>query len=58
VAGVVTKHPFHIVDPSPWPLAGSVGRLCLVAGLAAYAHKYDASLLWAGLALVLATVFQ
>ena len=41
----MTKHPFHIVDFSPWPLTGSVGSLCLVAGLAAYIHKYDARLI-------------
>jgi len=54
----MTKHPFHIVDFRPWPLTGSVGSLCLVAGLAAYAHKYDARLIWAGLALILATIVQ
>lgn len=54
----MTKHPFHIVDYRPWPLTGSVGRLCLVAGLAAYAHKYDARLIWAGFGLILATMAQ
>ena len=54
----MTKHPFHIVDYRPWPLAGSIGRLCLVAGLAAYAHKYDARLMWAGIGLIFATIIQ
>ena len=54
----MTKHPFHIVDYRPWPLTGSIGRLCLVAGLAAYAHKYDARLMWAGLGLIFATMIQ
>ena len=58
MAGAMTKHPFHIVDYRPWPLTGSVGRLCLVAGLAAYAHKYDTHLLWAGLGLIIATIIQ
>jgi len=29
-----------------------------VAGLAAYAHKYDARLIWAGLGLIIATMTQ
>ena len=58
MAGTMTKHPFHIVDYRPWPLTGSVGRLCLVAGLAAYAHKYDSRLIWAGFGLILATIAQ
>ena len=54
----MTKHPFHIVDYRPWPLTGSLGRLFLVAGLAAYINKYDQRLMGLGLILILATMVQ
>ena len=28
----VKKHPWHMVDPSPWPAVGSVGALCAAIG--------------------------
>ena len=27
------KHPYHLVDPSPWPALGALAALCLTAGL-------------------------
>jgi len=54
----MTKHPFHIVDASPWPLTGSLGSLFLVAGLAAYINKFDHRLIGLGLVLILATILQ
>jgi len=29
----MTKHPFHLVKPSPWPLLGSISALLFVSGL-------------------------
>jgi len=54
----MTKHPFHVVDYRPWPLTGSVGRLCLVGGLASWIHKYDEFLMKLGLTLILLTIVQ
>merc|ERR1712025_1151635 len=54
----MTKHPFHGVDYRPWPLTGSVGRLCLVGGLASWIHKYDEFLMKLGLTLILLTIVQ
>ena len=34
------KHPFHLVDPSPWPLAISFILTCTVFGFAAYLNRY------------------
>jgi len=56
--GQMTKHPFHIVDYSPWPLTGSLGSLFLVSGLAAYINKFDHRLIGLGLILILATMCQ
>ncbi len=51
-----SKQPFHLVDPSPWPLAGALGGGVLVFGIVQKAH--GASYLWLGLglAMVLATM--
>lgn len=54
----MNKHPFHIVDASPWPLLGSVGRLCFVRGLVASIHHYGSTLLGLGSAVVVLTTIQ
>ena len=38
------KHPYHLVDPSPWPLIASLGCLFLTFGMAMYFHGYSGSL--------------
>ena len=35
-----TKHSWHLVDPSPWPLLASFGALALTFGLVMYMHGY------------------
>jgi len=40
-------HPFHLVDPSPWPFVGSLGALGLTTGGVMYFHSYQyGDLLW------------
>jgi hypothetical protein len=39
------KHPFHLVDPSPWPFVTSLGAFTLTIGFAMYAHSYSGGLL-------------
>nr|YP_007890657.1 cytochrome c oxidase subunit III [Jakoba bahamiensis]AGH24151.1 cytochrome c oxidase subunit 3 [Jakoba bahamiensis] len=34
------KHPFHIVDPSPWPLLGALSAFCMTTGGVLYMHSY------------------
>ena len=34
------KHPFHLVDPSPWPLAVSFMLTCVAFGFGAYLNRY------------------
>jgi len=29
---VSQKHPYHLIDPSPWPLLGSLGALASTIG--------------------------
>ena len=33
------KHPFHMVNPSPWPALGGLAGLCLAIGAVLYFHK-------------------
>ena len=34
------KHPFHLVDPSPWPLCASIGLWGFTTGLVGWFHGY------------------
>lgn len=51
------KHPFHIVDPSPWPFIGSVGALVLAIGAVNFMHGSPPWLLIGGIGIVLITMF-
>ena len=52
------KHPFHIVDPRPWPLTGSVGAFLFINGIVSSFHKFGISLLLLGFALIVLTITQ
>jgi cytochrome c oxidase subunit 3 len=56
---IKTTHPFHIVDPSPWPLVAALGALMLTFGMVMYMHKYKGgySLLQLGLFLIIYVMF-
>lgn len=32
------KHPYHLVDPSPWPLVGALAAGVLVTGIVFIGH--------------------
>jgi hypothetical protein len=34
------KHPFHLVDPSPWPFLAAISALSLTFGFVMYMHGY------------------
>ncbi|WP_236033449.1 cytochrome c oxidase subunit 3 [Belnapia mucosa] len=51
------KHPYHLVDPSPWPLAGAFAGGALVLGIVLLAHYGIWWMLYLGVAGVLATMF-
>ena len=38
------SHPYHLVDPSPWPAVGAVSAFAMALGLISYMH--GASLWW------------
>jgi cytochrome c oxidase subunit 3 len=35
------KHPYHLVDPSPWPLVASMAALVSTVGGVMYMHGYN-----------------
>ena len=51
------KHPYHLVDPSPWPLVGSFAGGALVLGIILQAHYGQWWMLILGVAGLLATMF-
>ncbi len=51
------KQPYHLVDPSPWPIVGAVGGGLTVLGIVFAAHYGNYAALIIGLAVVLATMF-
>nr|YP_086899.1 cytochrome c oxidase subunit III [Bipes tridactylus]AAT08548.1 cytochrome c oxidase subunit III [Bipes tridactylus] len=51
-------HPFHMVDPSPWPLTGAIAALLMTTGLALWFHQGKTIILAIGLVVLLLTMFQ
>tara|TARA_B110000977_G_scaffold34041_1_gene45366 strand:+ start:3108 stop:3977 length:870 start_codon:yes stop_codon:yes gene_type:complete len=56
---IKTKHHFHLVDPSPWPLMASLGALALTSGTVLFMHNYKDGALLAqtGAAIILLVMF-
>jgi cytochrome c oxidase subunit 3 len=52
-------HPYHLVNPSPWPALAALSGLIVTSGAAMYMHKHagGAALLVLGFALVFYTMF-
>jgi cytochrome c oxidase subunit 3 len=50
------KHPYHLVDPSPWPAVGALAAGSLAFGLIGYLHWDTVWLLVVGVALVIFTM--
>ncbi len=59
MASELTKnHPFHMVDPSPWPAVGTVSALLIASGGIWFMHGGPPFVLIAGFALLLFTFFS
>nr|WFP43245.1 cytochrome c oxidase subunit III [Callimenellus fumidus] len=52
------NHPYHLVNPSPWPLTGALGAMILTSGLVKWFHFYDISLFLLGILVTLLTMLQ
>jgi len=53
------KHPYHLVDPSPWPIFASLAALASTLGGVMYMHSFigGGSLLLLGITMLLYTMF-
>ena len=51
------KQPYHLVDPSPWPIIGAVGGFMIVLGIIFAAHFGSYILLVAGALVVFTVMF-
>ena len=52
------NHPYHLVDPSPWPLTGSIAALALTFGLVQYMHGHGLWWIAPGAVLLFLTLFM
>jgi len=52
------QHPFHLVDPSPWPAIAAWGALLLTIGLLKWFYAHTLSLLLLALSSLALTTFQ
>src|SRR5260370_10484167 len=56
-AHAAPKHPYHLADPSPWPIVGAIAAGLLATGGVLFMHGYGWWLLIIGFLAVLATMF-
>ena len=52
----VQKHPYHLVDPSPWPLIGAVAAFLATMGTVLFMHDGVVWVMALGLVLILLTM--
>nr|YP_009971648.1 cytochrome c oxidase subunit III [Thor amboinensis]QNG57243.1 cytochrome c oxidase subunit 3 [Thor amboinensis] len=53
-----SKHSYHMVDQSPWPLTGSLSAMMLTTGLVKWFHQWNSDLLMLGLIATTLTMIQ
>ncbi len=51
-------HPYHMVDPSPWPVVGALSALVLAGGAIMFMHGATWLVMAAGIVMVLFTMFM
>lgn len=54
----ITRHPYHLVDESPWPLLRAMAAFFLTCGLVKWFHSYSISLILIGLTIILIIMAQ
>ena len=52
------KHPYHLVDPSPWPIVGALSAFVLTVGAVLYMHHEGAWVMIVGFAMLFFTAFM
>ena len=54
----IIKHPYHLVEISPWPLYASISAIGLTSGIVSWFHIKEIDLFYRRLALILAIIHQ
>ena len=52
------RHPYHLVEESPWPLIGAVGAFYTTTGLVKWFHSFSFTLVFIGMGLTIIVIFQ
>nr|YP_010946965.1 cytochrome c oxidase subunit III [Sigmella normalis]WGO57722.1 cytochrome c oxidase subunit III [Sigmella normalis] len=52
------NHPFHLVDPSPWPLTGALGAMITMVGMIKWFHHFNNELMFTGMFIMILTMIQ
>nr|QIV24619.1 cytochrome c oxidase subunit III [Papunya picta] len=52
------NHPFHLVDPSPWPILGALSATATLMGMIKWFHLYEVNLLYLGTLATLLVMYQ
>nr|AEP27679.1 cytochrome c oxidase subunit III [Byctiscus populi] len=52
------NHPFHLVDPSPWPILGALSAMITMMGLIKWFHMFNNNLLLLGVSITSLIMFQ
>lgn len=52
------RHPYHLVDESPWPIIGATGAFFITSGLVKWFHLYSSRLILLGLTITLIVMLQ
>ena len=54
------RHPYHLVDPSPWPLVASFGAFMATSGGVMYMHNYSGGgfALFMGILIIIYCIFN
>lgn len=55
---IKSKHSFHIVDQSPWPLSAAIGAIILTSGIVSWFNTFQPSLIIIGIITLILTTYQ
>jgi heme/copper-type cytochrome/quinol oxidase subunit 3 len=55
----IQRHPYHLVDPSPWPLVSAISALVTAIGAAMFMHSFQngTTILFLGIFMVICSMF-
>nr|AKR07177.1 cytochrome c oxidase subunit III [Nigidionus parryi] len=52
------NHPYHLVDPSPWPILGALAAMITMIGIIKWFHLFNINLLFLGFTITIMIMIQ